>query len=100
MCVIPDAGVAVIKKGTFLTYRGDKSRCIYKNSEKISETHRVAQGSHKTYIKKRPGIMKDETIYHIYAKNVCLYPCLKEEEFKIKWAELKGMVGLMKTDYI
>ena len=44
--------------------------------------------------------MKDETIYHIYAKNVCLYPCLKEEEFKVKWAELKGMVGLMKTDYI
>ena len=44
--------------------------------------------------------MKDETIYHIYAKNVCLYPCLREEEFKIKWAELKGMVGLMKTDYI
>ena len=43
--------------------------------------------------------MKDETIYQIYAKNVCLYPCLKEEEFKVKWAELKGMVGLMKTDY-
>tara|TARA_B100000029_G_scaffold429869_1_gene440478 strand:- start:75 stop:293 length:219 start_codon:yes stop_codon:yes gene_type:complete len=43
--------------------------------------------------------MKDETIYHIYAKDVCLYPCLKEEEFEVKWAELKAMVGLMKTDY-
>ena len=44
--------------------------------------------------------MKDETIYHIYAKGNCIYPCLREEEFKVKWAELKGMVGLMKTDYI
>ena len=43
--------------------------------------------------------MKDETIYHIYAKDRCLYPCLKEEEFNIKWAELKAMVGLMHTDY-
>ena len=43
--------------------------------------------------------MQDETIYHIYAKDRCLYPCLKEEEFEIKWAELKAMVGLMKTDY-
>jgi len=42
----------------------------------------------------------DDTVYHIYAKDKCLYPCLKEEEFKVKWAELKGMVGLMKTDYI
>ena len=43
--------------------------------------------------------MKDETIYHIYAKDRCLYNCLKEEEFKIRWKELKAMVGLMKTDY-
>ena len=43
--------------------------------------------------------MKDETIYHIYAKDRCLYNCLKEEEFNVKWAELKAMVGLMKTDY-
>ena len=43
--------------------------------------------------------MKDETIYHIYAKDVCLYPSLKEKEFELKWAELKAMVGLMKTDY-
>ena len=43
--------------------------------------------------------MKDETIYHIYAKDVCLYNCLKEEEFEVKWAELKAMGGLIKTDY-
>ena len=43
--------------------------------------------------------MKDETIYHIYAKDRCLYNCLKEEEFKMRWKELKAMVGLMKTDY-
>ena len=43
--------------------------------------------------------MKDETIYHIYAKDRCLYPCLREDEFQVKWAELKAMVGLMKTDY-
>ena len=43
--------------------------------------------------------MKDETIYHIYAKDKCLYPALSESEFNVKWAELKAMVGLMKTDY-
>ena len=43
--------------------------------------------------------MMDETIYHIYAKDRCLYNTLNEEEFHIRWAELKAMVGLMKTDY-
>ena len=43
--------------------------------------------------------MKAETIYHIYAKDKCLYPALSETEFNVKWAELKAMVGLMKTDY-
>ena len=43
--------------------------------------------------------MSDETLYHIYAKDRCIYPCLKEEEFEAKWIELKAMVGLMKTDY-
>ena len=41
----------------------------------------------------------DETTYHIYAKDTCLYNCLSEEEFEVKWTELKAMVGLMKTDY-
>ena len=43
--------------------------------------------------------MTDETLYHIYAKDKCLYPCLREKEFEVKWAELKAMVGIMKTDY-
>ena len=43
--------------------------------------------------------MSDETIYHIYAKDVCLYNTLNEDEFQVRWAELKAMVGLMKTDY-
>ena len=43
--------------------------------------------------------MKDETLYHIYAKDQCLYSCLKEKEFNVKWSELNAMVGLMHTDY-
>ena len=42
--------------------------------------------------------MRDETIYHIYVKNECVYPCLDEKEFNTKWTQLKGIVGLMKTD--
>ena len=45
------------------------------------------------------NITGDSDIYHIYAKGQCLYNCLNESEFKEKWAELQGMVGLMKTDY-
>ena len=41
----------------------------------------------------------DHTVYHIYAKDRCLYPCLKEDEFKKVWSDLQNMVGLMKTDY-
>ena len=40
-----------------------------------------------------------EKIYHIYAKDKCLFHSLKEEEFKHTWKQLKSMVGLMKTDY-
>ena len=45
------------------------------------------------------NITGDSEIYHIYAKGQFLYNCLNESEFKEKWAELQGMVGLMKTDY-
>ena len=45
------------------------------------------------------NITGDQEIYHIYAKERCLYNCLSESEFKEKWAELKALVGLMKTDY-
>lgn len=40
-----------------------------------------------------------EKVYHIYAKDRCLYHSLKEEEFKSTWKVLNNMVGLMKTDY-
>ena len=45
-------------------------------------------------------VERSETIvYHIYAKNECLYHSLKEEEFQATWRTLNNMVGLMKTDY-
>ena len=40
-----------------------------------------------------------EKVYHIYAKEECLYNNLNEEQFNNTWETLKGMVGLMKTDY-
>jgi hypothetical protein len=40
-----------------------------------------------------------EKVYHIYARNECLYHSLKEEEFQTTWRTLNNMVGLMKTDY-
>ena len=40
-----------------------------------------------------------ERVYHIYAKKECLYNNLTREEFNNTWETLKGMVGLMKTDY-
>jgi len=40
-----------------------------------------------------------EKIYHIYAKDKCLFHSIKEEEFEITWNTLNNMVGLMHTDY-
>jgi len=40
-----------------------------------------------------------EKIYHIYAKDQCLFHSLKEEEFHTTWDTLNRLVGLMKTDY-
>lgn len=40
-----------------------------------------------------------EKIYHIYAKDRCLFHSVKEDEFEATWNTLKNMVGLMKTDY-
>ena len=40
-----------------------------------------------------------EKLFHIYAKDKCLFHSIKEEEFNITWRTLKGMIGLMKTDY-
>ena len=40
-----------------------------------------------------------ETIYHIYAGDRCIYNCLNEEQFEETWELLKVMVGILKTDY-
>ena len=37
--------------------------------------------------------------FHIYAKEKCLFTNLKKEDFQNKWETLRGMVGLMKTEY-
>jgi hypothetical protein len=41
----------------------------------------------------------DNKIYHIYAKNNCLYHNLEKKDFEEKWQLLNVMVGLLKTDY-
>ena len=40
-----------------------------------------------------------EKIFHIYAKDKCIFHNIKEEEFRVTWNTLKGIVGLMQTDY-
>ena len=40
-----------------------------------------------------------EKVYHIYAKEECLYNNLTEQQFNNTQNALNGMVGLMKTDY-
>ena len=43
--------------------------------------------------------IEDETTYHIYARDRCIYHNLKQEEFEEKWELLNVMVGLLHTDY-
>ena len=40
-----------------------------------------------------------EKVYHIYAKNRCLFHSMKEEDFHTTWDTLNNMIGLIKTDY-
>jgi hypothetical protein len=40
-----------------------------------------------------------EKIYHIYAKDRCLFHSLKEEEFDITWKTLNNLVSLLDTQY-
>jgi len=40
-----------------------------------------------------------EKVYHIYAKDKCIFHSLQEEEFVDKWNQLNNLVGIMKTDY-
>jgi hypothetical protein len=39
------------------------------------------------------GIHED-TLYHIYARDRCIYNCLDEEEFEETWEMSKVMVGI------
>jgi hypothetical protein len=43
--------------------------------------------------------MQTEKIYHIYAKDKCLFHSIKEDEFETTWSTINNMVGIMKTDY-
>jgi hypothetical protein len=38
-------------------------------------------------------------IYHIYAKNKCVYHSIKEEEFPLIWSTLKNFVSIANTEY-
>ena len=40
-----------------------------------------------------------EKVYHIYAKDRCIFHSLQEEEFTDTWSQLNNLVGIMKTDY-
>lgn len=40
-----------------------------------------------------------QKIYHIYAKDKCLFHSLNEDEFEITWKTINNLVGIMKTDY-
>ena len=35
-----------------------------------------------------------ENVYHIYAKDRCIYHSLKEEEFKVVWESLNNLVEI------
>jgi hypothetical protein len=40
-----------------------------------------------------------EKVYHIYAKDRCLFHSIKEDDFRTTWETLNNMVGIMKTEY-
>tara|TARA_B100001094_G_scaffold327296_1_gene385212 strand:+ start:59500 stop:59691 length:192 start_codon:yes stop_codon:yes gene_type:complete len=40
-----------------------------------------------------------EKLYHIYAGTQCIFANINEEEFKTTWNTVKGIVGLMQTNY-
>ena len=40
-----------------------------------------------------------EKLFHIYAKDKCLFHNIKEEDFSVTWNTIRGIVGLMQTDY-
>lgn len=40
-----------------------------------------------------------EKVYHIYAKDKCLFHSLKEDEFKSTWSTLQRLVDVLDTRY-
>ena len=40
-----------------------------------------------------------EKIYHIYAKDQCIFHSLKEEEFKVTWKTLMHLINILDTRY-
>ena len=40
-----------------------------------------------------------EKVYHIYAKDKCIFHSINEDEFHTTWKTLNHLVGIMKTDY-
>lgn len=40
-----------------------------------------------------------EKIYHIYAKDRCIFHSIKEDDFEVTWRNLNNMITLTKTDY-
>ena len=50
-------------------------------------------------IKNPPEKIETGKVFHIYAKDRCLYHNLDLEDFQEKWEMLNVMVGLLKTDY-
>ena len=50
-------------------------------------------------IKNPPEKIETQKVFHIYAKDKCLYHNLDLEDFKEKWEMLNIMVGILKTDY-
>jgi len=40
-----------------------------------------------------------EKIYHIYAKNRCIFHSIKEDDFEVTWKTLNNMIDLINTDY-
>ena len=50
-------------------------------------------------IKNPPEKIETQKVFHIYAKDRCLYHNLEVNDFREKWEMLNIMVGILKTDY-
>jgi len=50
------------------------------------------------YLTKRVE-MAEEKIYHIYAKDRCIFHSINQNEFEITWKSLNRLVTVLDTDY-